>query len=320
MAVYTEVSDEDLDAFVDAYDIGTVLSCKGIAEGVENTNYLMQTDQAQYILTLYEKRVASEDLPYFLNLMKYLADAGIPCPTPLHGRDGNALRTLCGRPAAIVTFLHGMWPKRINAVHCAEVGAALARFHNAGAAFGMERPNALALAAWRPLFESSQSLADDVRPGLTDLIAAELDYLEAHWPTNLPQGVCHADLFPDNVFFLGEELSGLIDFYFACNDFLVYDLAICINAWCFELDNSFNVTKARRMLSAYRRERDVSAAEISALPTIARGAALRFLLTRLYDWLHHPEGAFVKPKDPLEYLTILQFHQGVSTPGDYGLD
>tara|TARA_Y100000766_G_scaffold277993_1_gene284163 strand:+ start:350 stop:1312 length:963 start_codon:yes stop_codon:yes gene_type:complete len=320
MAVYTEVLDEDLEIFVDAYDIGRVLSCKGIAEGVENTNYLMQTDRAQYILTLYEKRVASEDLPFFLNLMEYLAEAGIPCPTPLHGRDGDALRTLCGRPAAIITFLHGMWPKRINAVHCSEVGAALARFHDAGAAFGMERPNALSLAAWRPLFEASQVRADDVRPGLTDLIAAELDYLEAHWPTDLPQGVCHADLFPDNVFFLGEELSGLIDFYFACNDFLVYDLAICLNAWCFERDNSFNVTKARRMLSAYRRERDVSDAEISALPTIARGAALRFLLTRLYDWLHQPEGAFVKPKDPLEYLTILQFHQGVSTPGEYGLD
>ena len=320
MAVYTEVLDEDLEIFVEAYDIGSVLSCKGIAEGVENTNYLIQTDRAQYILTLYEKRVASEDLPFFLNLMEYLAEAGIPCPTPLHGRDGDALRTLCGRPAAIITFLHGMWPKRINAVHCSEVGAALARFHDAGAAFGMERPNALSLAAWRPLFEASQVRADDVRPGLTDLIAAELDYLEAHWPTDLPQGVCHADLFPDNVFFLGEELSGLIDFYFACNDFLVYDLAICLNAWCFERDNSFNVTKARRMLSAYRRERNVSDAEISALPTIARGAALRFLLTRLYDWLHQPEGAFVKPKDPLEYLTILQFHQGVSTPGEYGLD
>ncbi len=320
MAVYTEVLDEDLQIFVEAYDIGSVLSCKGIAEGVENTNYLMQTDRAQYILTLYEKRVASEDLPFFLNLMEYLAEAGIPCPTPLHGRDGDALRTLCGRPAAIITFLHGMWPKRINAVHCSEVGAALARFHDAGAAFGMERPNSLSLAAWRPLFEASQVRADDVRPGLTDLIAAELDYLEAHWPTDLPQGVCHADLFPDNVFFLGEELSGLIDFYFACNDFLVYDLAICLNAWCFERDNSFNVTKARRMLSAYRRERNVSDAEISALPTIARGAAMRFLLTRLYDWLHQPEGAFVKPKDPLEYLTILQFHQGVSTPGEYGLD
>lgn len=320
MAVYTEVSDEDLEAFVDAYDIGTVVSCKGIAEGVENTNYLMQTDRSQYILTLYEKRVASEDLPFFLNLMEYLADAGIPCPTPLHGRDGKALRTLCGRPAAIITFLQGMWPKRVNAAHCAEVGAALARFHGAGAAFEMERPNALALAAWRPLFEASQARADEVRPGLASLIAGELDFLEAHWPTDLPQGVCHADLFPDNVFFLGEELSGLIDFYFACNDFLVYDLAICLNAWCFERDNSFNVTKARRMLSAYRRERDVSASEIAALPTIARGAALRFLLTRLYDWLNHPEGAFVKPKDPLEYLTILQFHQSVSTPGEYGLD
>lgn len=320
MAVYTEVSDEELEAFVAEYDIGTVVSCKGIAEGVENTNYLMQTNQSQYILTLYEKRVALEDLPYFLNLMTYLAEAGIPCPTPLHGRDGKALRILCDRPAAIITFLEGMWPKRINASHCAEVGTFLAMLHNAGENFEMERQNTLALPAWRSLFEESRTRVDEVQPDLAGLIASELDFLEIKWPKDLPYGVCHADLFPDNVFFRGDKLSGLIDFYFACNDFLIYDLAICINAWCFERDNSFNVTKARRMLSAYRRERHVSDNELAALPTIARGAALRFLLTRLYDWLNHREGTFVRPKDPIEYLTILQFHQGVSSPAQYGID
>ena len=320
MAVYTEVSDEDLEAFVADYDIGAVLSFKGIAEGVENTNYLMQTEQGQFILTLYEKRVLPQDLPYFLNLMEFLAEAGIPCPTPLHAEDGKALRELCGRPAASVTFLNGMWPKKIHATHCAELGMALARLHTAGAGFDMSRPNGLTLEAWRPLFDESAERADEILPGLAEILSHEIDYLEANWPERLPVGICHADLFPDNVFFLGQSLSGLIDFYFACNDFLIYDLAICLNAWCFERDNSFNITKAKRMLSAYRKERDVSEAEIIALPVIARGAALRFLLTRLYDWLKHPEGALVKPKDPREYLSILQFHQQVAAPGQYGLD
>ena len=320
MAVYTEVSDKDLETFVSSYDIGSVMSFKGIAEGVENTNYLMHTERGQFILTLYEKRVSLEDLPYFLNLMTFLADAGVPCPTPLQAQDGVALRELCGRPAAIVTFLNGMWPKKIEAMHCAEIGTALAGLHTAGADFTMSRPNGLSIDAWRPLFNESAAQADKIQPGLEKTLSNELDFLERNWPGNLPTGICHADLFPDNVFFLGPKLSGLIDFYFACNDFLVYDLAICLNAWCFERDNSFNITKAKRMLAAYRKERDISNAEIVALPVVARGAALRFLLTRLYDWLNHPNGALVKPKDPREYLSILQFHQRVSISNEYGFD
>ena len=320
MAVYTEVSDKDLEEFVSNYDIGSVMSFKGIAEGVENTNYLMHTEKGQFILTLYEKRVSLEDLPYFLSLMTFLADAGVPCPTPLQANNGDALRELCGRPAAIVTFLNGMWPKKIEAMHCAEIGAALARLHTAGADFSMSRPNGLSIDAWRPLFNDSAAQADKIQPGLEKILSDELDFLEKNWPKNLPTGICHADLFPDNVFFLGPALSGLIDFYFACNDFLVYDLAICLNAWCFERDNSFNITKAKRMLASYRKERYISHAEILALPIVARGAALRFLLTRLYDWLNHPDGALVKPKDPREYLSILQFHQRVSISNEYGFD
>jgi homoserine kinase type II len=320
MAVYTEVSDKDLESFVSNYDIGSVMSFKGIAEGVENTNYLMHTEKGQFILTLYEKRVSLEDLPYFLGLMTFLADAGVPCPTPLQAQNGDVLRELCGRPAAIVTFLNGMWPKKIEAMHCAEIGTALARLHTAGTDFSMSRPNGLSIDAWRPLFNDSAAQADKIRPGLEKILSDELDFLEKNWPKNLPTGICHADLFPDNVFFLGPALSGLIDFYFACNDFLVYDLAICLNAWCFERDNSFNITKAKRMLASYRKERYISHAEILALPVVARGAALRFLLTRLYDWLNHPDGALVKPKDPREYLSILQFHQRVSTSNEYGFD
>jgi homoserine kinase type II len=319
MAVYTEVSDEELERFVADYDIGEVLSCKGIAEGVENSNYLLHTEKGQYILTLYERRVAPADLPYFLNLMEHLAANGIPCPTPLHAKDGKSLRSLCGRPAAIITFLAGMWPRRVQPFHCAALGGALAEFHLAGSTFAPSRRNNLSVDAWRPLFQSCADRADRVMPGLSSVLSAELDYLEAHWPRGLPSGVCHADLFPDNVFFRHETLSGIIDFYFACNDFLTYDVSICLNAWCFERDGSFNVTKAKLLLSSYRKARPFSPEEIEALPLLARGNAMRFLLTRLYDWLHHPEGAFVQPKDPLEYLRILKFHQQVKTARAYGL-
>lgn len=319
MAVYTDVGDEELVAFVAAYDIGEVVSCKGIAEGVENSNYLLQTTRGSHILTLYEKRVRREDLPYFLGFMEHLAAQGIDCPTPLHARDGEALRELCGKPAAVITFLEGMWPRRILPNHCARLGEALARMHLAGADFPMTRANSLSVGAWRELFDSCAARAHEVKPGLDRFLETEIGFLETHWPAGLPSGVCHADLFPDNVFFMGDRLSGIIDFYFACNDLFVYDIAICLNAWCFERDGSFNVTKAQLLLSNYRKTRALSDEELQALPILARGSAIRFLLTRLYDWLNHPEGAMVQPKDPLEYLGIVQFHQQVRDPGAYGL-
>ena len=320
MAVYTEVSDDELRDFVAGYDIGAVISFKGIAEGVENTNYLLQTDRGAYILTLYEKRVADKDLPFFLGLMDHLAGKGFPGPEPVHASDGVALRTLCGRPAAIVSFLDGLWPRRVRPEHCRLLGEAMAHMHIAGNSFEMRRGNALSMPGWRPLFESCAARAQEVRVGLAEALERELGVLEGEWPEDLPSGVIHADLFPDNVFFLGGRLSGIIDFYFACNDFFAYDLATCLNAWCFEPDDSFNVTKARLLLQSYRQVRPFSQAELEALPLLARGSALRFLLTRLYDWLHHPDGALVDPKDPLEYWKKLCFHQQVRGPGDYGLD
>jgi len=320
MAVYTEVTDEDLTAFLDQYDLGEVTAFKGIAEGVENSNYILHTTTGSYILTLYEKRVRPEDLPYFVGLMEHLARHGIDCPVPITGRDGGALRALCGRPAAIISFLDGLSPRRARPEHCRLLGTAMARMHLAGASFEMRRENALSMPGWRPLFESSAARANEVQAGLAEALDSELAFLEANWPKDLPEGMIHADLFPDNVFFLGGRLSGIIDFYFACNDFFAYDLAICLNAWCFEPDNAFNITKARLMLQAYRQVRAFSQAELAALPLLARGSALRFLLTRLYDWLHHPEGALVEPKDPLEYWKKLGFHQRARGPGDYGLD
>ncbi len=320
MAVYTDIAPEELTVFLAGYDLGELLAYKGIAEGVENSNFLLHTSGGYFILTLYEKRVAAEDLPFFLGLMEHLAARGLNCPQPVKNRAGAMLGTLAGRPAAIVTFLDGMSVRRPSARHCAAVGSALAEFHLAGADFALSRRNALSVAGWRPLAEASASRADQVQPGLRETIAAELAWLDHNWPGGLRQGVIHADLFPDNVFFLGDRLSGLIDFYFACTDTLVYDVAICLNAWCFEPDHSYNMTKGRALLQGYASGRGLSADERDALPTLARGAALRFLLTRLVDWLDVPPGALVKPKDPLEYFRKLRFHQAVHGYGDYGFD
>lgn len=320
MAVYTDVSAEDLAEFLSRYDIGELLSYKGIAEGVENSNFLLHTSRGYFILTLYEKRVDARDLPFFLGLMTHLASHGLRCMQPVLMRDGEALGKLAGRPAAIIDFVEGVWPRRPNVQHCAAVGGALAKMHLAGADFTMTRPNALSLSGWRPLFAAVESRADELQRGAREMLAKELDDLEQAWPMALPTGVIHADLFPDNVLFLGEQLSGLIDFYFACNDILAYDVAICLNAWCFESDHAFNVTKARAFLNGYNRERSLSAAEQNALPLLARGAAVRFLLTRFVDWLNVPPGALVKPKDPQEYLRKLRFHQGVRSIRDYGIE
>jgi homoserine kinase type II len=319
MAVYTDVAADELAEFLSDYDIGELLSYKGIAEGVENSNFLLHTSKGAYILTLYEKRVAVDDLPYFLSLMAHLAERGVPCPQPARNRTGAVYSRLADRPAAIINFLEGVWPRRPTAAHCAGVGDALARMHLAGRDFPLFRNNPLSVAGWRPLYDLAAARADSVQTSLGDFIARELDHLEARWPAELPVGVIHADLFPDNVFFLADRLSGLIDFPFSCNDILAYDVAICLNAWCFEADHSFNVTKARAFFNAYGRERKLSEAEAAALPLLARGAAIRFLLTRLVDWLNVPPGALVKPKDPLEYVRKLRFHQNVDGVRDYGL-
>jgi len=319
MAVYTDVAADELAEFLIAYDIGELLSYKGIAEGVENSNFLLHTTAGSFFLTLYEKRVALADLPFFLGLMGHLASHGIVCPQPVKTRSGETLGTLAGRPAAIIDFLEGVWPRKPNAAHCAAVGQALAKMHLAGRDFPMTRANALSVSGWRPLFDQAAPRADTLQHGLRRLMSDELEHLEKAWPKTLPEGVIHADAFPDNVLFLGERLSGLIDFYFACNDILAYDIAICLNAWCFEADHSFNVTKARAFLNAYGRERKLSDAEQDALPLLARGAALRILLTRLVDWFNVPPGALVRPKDPLEYFRKLRFQQSVASMRDYGV-
>jgi len=320
VAVYTDVMAEELAGFLAGYDVGELLAYKGIAEGVENSNFLVHTSRGYFILTLYERRVAASDLPFFLALMEHLHARGITCPQPVKNRKGETLGRVAGRPAAIITFLDGMWIRRPSAGHCAALGEALAKLHVAGLEFGMRRANALSVAGWRPLYLSCRARANELHRDLEQSLAAELSHLEAAWPRELPQGVIHADLFPDNVFFLGNRLSGLIDFYFACTDFLAYDVAVCLNAWCFETDHSYNVTKGRSLLQAYARVRPLKPSEQEMLPLLARGAALRFLLTRLVDWFDVPAGALVRPKDPLEYYRKLRFHQAVISVRDYGIE
>jgi len=319
MAVYTEVTDDALTGFLADYDIGTAIAFRGIAEGVENSNYTLRTTGGDYILTLYEKRVDPADLPWFLGLMTHLARAGINCPLPVPARDGNALRMLAGKHAAITTFLPGVWPRRVRPAHCAPLGAALAGLHLAAADYAPVRPNALGPASWGPLLARSLPGADAVSPGLGVELQAAHDRILAAWPAGLPVGHIHADLFQDNVFFLGDTLSGIIDFFFACTDIVAYDLAICLNAWCFETDFSFNVTKARAMLAAYDAVRPLSAAERHALPVLCQGSALRFALTRLFDWINTPAGAMVTRKDPMEYVRRLRFHLNARDEHAYGL-
>ncbi|AHK00638.1 MULTISPECIES: homoserine kinase [Rhizobium/Agrobacterium group] len=319
MAVYTDITEDDLRNFLIQYDVGSLTSYKGIAEGVENSNFLLHTTKDPLILTLYEKRVEKSDLPFFLGLMQHLAAKGLSCPLPLPRKDGELLGELSGRPAALISFLEGMWLRKPEAKHCREVGKALAAMHLAGDGFEIKRPNALSVDGWKVLWYKSEDRADEVEKGLKQEIRPEIDYLAAHWPKDLPAGVIHADLFQDNVFFLGDELSGLIDFYFACNDLLAYDVSICLNAWCFEKDGAYNVTKGKALLEGYQSVRPLSEAELDALPLLARGSALRFFLTRLYDWLTTPAGALVVKKDPLEYLRKLRFHRSISHVAEYGL-
>jgi homoserine kinase type II len=318
MAVYTDVSFEDLKGLLSGYDIGAPLSFKGIAEGVENSNFYLQTDRGAFILTLYEKRVKLDDLPFFLGLMEHLAANGLTCPQPVRDRQGRHWTMLKGRAAAILSFLNGISLRRPEAAHCQAAGEALARLHAASDGFALSRPNALSVAGWHELTAATMPQADTIQTGLGALIGDSLAALETGWPKGLPAGVIHADLFPDNVLFMGDKVSGVIDFYFACNDMLAYDLALLLNSWCFESDGAYNITKGKAAIAGYRAERKMTEAEIAAMPLLMRGAALRFLLTRLYDWLNPDPGALVRPKDPKEYSRKLRFHTAVGHAGEYG--
>jgi homoserine kinase type II len=309
MAVYTDISDAELEAFLARYDLGAPLSLKGVAEGVENSNFLLETEQGRFFLTIYERRVRREDLPFFLGFMQHLARHGFPSATPIADREGHILGEMRGKPAAIVSFLTGLSVRRPTPAHCREAGAGLAWLHEAGQGFEGSRANDLGHAAWAPFFERVRHEAEALKPGMAAMIDGDVRRLAAGWPSDLPEGVVHADYFPDNVFFRGAQFAGAIDFYFAANDALAYDLAVALNAWCFEPDGSFNVTSGRAFVAGYESRRPLSVAERAALPILAHGAALRFFLTRLADWGATPAGALVRPKDPMEYERKLAVHR-----------
>ena len=314
MAVYTELAAETLEAFLGTYAIGTLVSFHGIAEGVENSNFLLRTTEGDFILTLFERRVNASELPWFLGLMQHLAGRGLNCPLPVSDRNGTALRTLADRPVAITTFLPGVSATQLDAGLCLELGKALARLHIAGEGYSAVRPNALSPAAWGPLLDGCGESGDALSPGLTAEVRTALQRIESAWPLpdELPRGQIHADLFPDNVFFQNGQVSGLIDFYFACTDFLAYDLAICLNAWCFRDEKTFAPSFAAAILQGYESVRPLTEAEKSALPLLCQGASIRFLLTRLYDWINTPANALVTRKDPLAYLVRLRHFAGVA--------
>ena len=318
MAVYTPVSDEALDVFLGGYALGRRVSCVGIAEGIENSNFQLTTERGRFILTLFERRARAEDLPFFMDVMGWLAARGFACPQPVADASGAALGELCDKPAAITTFLPGrpIEPPTLDA--CRQAGAAAAGLAVAGEGFAGIRANDLSLASWRSLFAGHEALADRLRAGLADQIAADLDALEGAWPRDLPQGVIHADLFADNLFFDGGRFSGVIDFYFACTDALAYDLAIMLNAWAFAPPAApgaawtYDAARGRALLEGYETVRALSPPEREALPILARGAAMRFFLTRLHDWEATPAGALVTRKDPLEYADRLVVHRAAA--------
>jgi homoserine kinase type II len=324
MAVYTQVPAETLADFLTRYDVGTLLAAKGIAEGVENSNYLVDTSGAdglgaRFILTLYEKRVDVGDLPFFMALLDHLGARGCPVPRFIHDREGRALQTLCGRPAALIEFLSGVSVTQPTAAQARSAGAALGQLHRAAEGFAGTRANALGPASWHRLTEACGHALDQIRPGLEARIRAELDFVDAHWPQDLDRCVIHADLFPDNVLMRGDAVGGLIDFYFSCTDLRAYDLAIMHGAWSFSADGAdFHPEVGHALIAGYRADHGLPARDYAALGVLARGAALRFLLTRAYDWINTPPTALVTRKDPLAYLRRLDCYAAMPAEALFG--
>jgi homoserine kinase type II len=319
MAVYTRIDETTLISFLDRYDLGELRSFHEIAEGIENTNYKIVTASGRYVLTIFEKRVNANDLPFYTGYMNHCRKHGIPCPEIMAARDGQQILPIAGKLALVCAFLDGGWPRDIQPHHCGTIGMLLADMHNSGRDFTMERQNTMGLSAWENLIHACRDRADTVEKGLFDFLNDEINHLRRHWPESLPSGAVHADLFPDNVFFNGHELSGVIDFYFSCTEIFTYDLMLTLNPWCFN-NGVPDLEKTRPLLQSYHTYRPLSDAELSMLPFFGRAAALRIIATRLYDWLHPAEGALVKPKDPMEHVRILRFHQQAQSPADYGFE
>ena len=320
MAVYTKLSKIELNEFFTKYDLGKLLKYEGIKEGIENTNYFIQTEKGKYILTLYEKRVEEKDLPFFIGLMKNLYDKKFPSPKPIINKNGNYISDILKKKAAVVSFLDGRAKKILSPDDCCEVGISTATMHLITKNLSGKRENKLSVNSWRMLFNKVKNECSKIHTNLPNIIEKNLTEVEENWPKDIPSGIIYADLFSDNIFFKSNKLSGIIDYYFACNDYYAFEVAICLNALCFEGDNanlSFNVTKAKRFIDGYSSVRKLSDEEKNSLKVLCQGAAIRFLLTRVFDFLNLSDGALVKIKDPLEYLKRLEFHDNVKDYQDY---
>ena len=320
MAVYTKLSDENLKEFFSKYNLGKLINYKEIKDGIENTNYFIQTEMGKYILTLYEKRVDEKDLPFFIGLMRNIFDKDFPSPEPIINKNGNYISEILNKKAAVVSFLNGSAKKNISPEECYEIGIYAAKLHLITKDLSGKRENKLSINSWRKIYNRIKKDCSKIHPNLALVIEKNLDQIEKNWPKNLPSGIIHADLFPDNIFFLNKKLSGIIDFYFSCHDFYAFEIAICLNALCFEGKNenlSFNVTKAKKFIDGYSKIRGLTKNEKESLKTLCQGAAIRFLLTRVFDYLNLTEGALVKIKDPIEYLKRLEFHNSVKNYEDY---
>ncbi len=321
MAVYTEPTDEELQTLLMGWGLTAPLAFKGIAEGVQNSNFLLETAEGRFIMTIYEKSVSTADLPFYLGATETAADKGLPAARPVHTITGHSTQTIRGKTCALCTFLSGVSAKRPTASQARSVGIALAQLHLALADFPLQRQNDLAPSNWAQMWVGRSADAEALEVGIGAAVDADLAEIGENWPKDLPKGLIHADLFPDNVLYLGDKVSGLIDFYFACTDFLAYDIAVMVNAWCFEPNGrEFDLTKGRALLAGYQSVRALTDAELCALPLLARGAALRFFLTRLIDWTTNMDGALVNKKDPRDYTSRLAFHRAVTTASDYGAD
>ena len=320
MAVYTKLSENNLKDFFSKYNLGKLLKFRGIQEGIENSNYFVKTDSGKFILTVYEKRVEEKDLPFFMGLMKNIFNENFPSPEPIINKNGNYITEIFGKKAAVVSFLEGTSKKNLTPGNCHEVGIYTAKLHTITKNLNIKRTNRLSVNSWRLIYRKIQRDCSKIYPDLTKIIERNLEVIEDQWPKNIPRGIIHADLFPDNIFFKGSKLTGIIDFYFSCYDFYALEIAICLNALCFEGKNenlSFNVTKAKKFIDGYSSIRKLAEEEKESLKILCHGAAMRFLLTRVFDYLNLTEDALVKIKDPVEYLKRLEFHNSVKNYQDY---
>jgi len=317
MAVYTKLEHQEVKQFLEQYNINNFKDFKGITEGVENTNYLIKTSEQDYILTIYEKRVDENDLPFFIKLLSNLSENNFPCPKPISNKNNEKINKIKNKNAALVTFLNGQSKNKITSEDCFEIGKITAQLHEITKKFNINRKNNLSIENWQNIFEKTIKQKIDLDESIIKKTKNYLNFLKDKWPKNLPQGIIHADLFPDNIFFTNNKVSGIIDFYFACNDFFAYEIAICINSLCFDNNSTFNMTKAKNLIDGYTSIRTLSEDEKKYLPILSMGAAMRFFLTRLYDFYHTDNKADVKIKDPFEYLKKIEFHSTIKNFNEY---